>query len=140
MSAYFVLVLRIIVILCLYLTIGVVISTLWKNTFGNQKLTKKISWIEIGYGPPNEEKSYQSSAPEFFIGRDEDAEINFTDDTISNIHTRLFQKQGKWWIDDMGSTNGTLLNNTRLSAPDELAIGDNIQCGNTIFRVIKIFR
>jgi pSer/pThr/pTyr-binding forkhead associated (FHA) protein len=38
---------------------------------------------------------------------------------------------GQWWAEDLGSTNGTLLNQAPLATPTVITTGDQIECGNT---------
>ena len=65
------------------------------------------------------------------IGRAADCEwrIPPTDKTASNHHARLYQRRGKWWVEDTGSRNGMYCKGERvsqwcLSAGDQLSIGD----------------
>ena len=68
------------------------------------------------------------------IGRSKDADVQIEDRYASSIHVRLFQREGRNWIEDMKSTNGTLLNGAALNGEAELVDGDTIQIGDTVFR------
>jgi pSer/pThr/pTyr-binding forkhead associated (FHA) protein len=61
-----------------------------------------------------------------------------TDDPyISGRHARLYLQGGYAVIDDLGSTNGTYVNTTRITEPNDLEIGDRIQIGGVILEAVK---
>jgi FHA domain-containing protein len=68
------------------------------------------------------------------IGRSKDADIQIEDRYASSIHARLFSREGRHFVEDMKSTNGTLLNGSALHGEAELVDGDTIQIGDTVFR------
>ena len=68
------------------------------------------------------------------IGRSKDADIQIEDRYASSIHARLFSREGRHFVEDMKSTNGTLLNGAALHGEAELVDGDTIQIGDTVFR------
>ena len=58
------------------------------------------------------------------------------DDTFaSSIHARVFRRSGELWIEDLGSTNGTWLNDERLEIPVRLRRGDRVKIGSTCSRL-----
>ncbi len=67
------------------------------------------------------------------IGRDDDNTIQIQDDSfISGHHARVSIANGHVVVDDLGSTNGTFLNGTRLTAQRTMHNGDRIHIGNTV--------
>ena len=54
------------------------------------------------------------------LGRASDSTLVLDDDYCSNRHARLYQHDGKWIVEDLGSTNGTWLERTRITAPTVL--------------------
>jgi hypothetical protein len=68
------------------------------------------------------------------IGRSKDADVQIEDRYASSIHARLFSREGRHWVEDMNSTNGTLLNGAALNGEAELVDGDTVQIGDTVFR------
>ena len=71
---------------------------------------------------------------ELTLGRAPTCSIGIPDDTFaSQLHTRVFPHDGAVWVEDLGSTNGTHVNGARLTAPLQLAVGDRVQIGSTIF-------
>lgn len=70
---------------------------------------------------------------ELTIGRAGGCAIALPEDTyVSNLHARVFAADGQVLVEDLGSTNGTYLNRTKVSAAVPLRKGDRIQVGNTV--------
>ena len=70
------------------------------------------------------------------VGRDPDCECMLADETISARHARFAYHHSQWWIEDLGSRNGTILNDAVLTTPTILIHGDTIKCGKTTLMVI----
>lgn len=68
------------------------------------------------------------------IGRSGDADVRIEDRYASGIHARVFSRGDRFLVEDMNSTNGTLLNGASLRDEAELVDGDTIQIGDTVFR------
>jgi hypothetical protein len=68
------------------------------------------------------------------LGRSADADIRLDDRYASGIHARVFNRSGNYFVEDMNSTNGTLLNSRELHGEAELSPGDLIRIGDTEFR------
>jgi two-component system, cell cycle response regulator len=71
------------------------------------------------------------------IGRDPNNELVLEDDGVSRRHARIEWRSDRLVIMDVGSTNGTLLNDAELSGIVELSTGDRIQVGPTIFKYLS---
>src|SRR6266498_1446644 len=65
------------------------------------------------------------------IGRAEDSTLVITDDYASAKHARLVPRNGQWFIEDLGSTNGTYLDRAKVSAPTPVPLGVPIRIGRT---------
>ena len=75
---------------------------------------------------------------ELTVGRASGCQIALTDDTYaSQLHARIFRRDGRVWLEDLGSTNGTYLNAKAVSAPVALRRGDRLQIGRTVLEVTK---
>lgn len=68
------------------------------------------------------------------IGRSPQAEVRIDDSFASARHARVYEREGLYYVEDMGSTNGTYLNERRLSAQKQLRGEDRIRIGDTEFR------
>lgn len=68
------------------------------------------------------------------IGRGDEADICIRDTWSSRVHCRLEIRGGRLWLEDLGSSNGTLVNGVRMSE-SLIQSGDRITVGITTFRV-----
>ncbi|HET7416708.1 MAG TPA: FHA domain-containing protein [Solirubrobacterales bacterium] len=69
------------------------------------------------------------------IGRSKEADVQIDDRYASSLHARVFSREGRFYVEDMNSTNGTLLNGATLQGEAELIDGDSVQIGDTVFRL-----
>ncbi len=65
------------------------------------------------------------------IGRAEDSTLVITDDYASARHARLVPRGGQWYIEDLGSTNGTYLDRSKITGPTPVPLGVPIRIGRT---------
>jgi hypothetical protein len=65
------------------------------------------------------------------IGRAEDSTLVIADDYASARHARLVPRSGQWFVEDLGSTNGTYLDRNRVNGPTPVPIGVPIRIGRT---------
>ncbi len=68
------------------------------------------------------------------IGRSSEADVRIDDRYASGVHARIFTRDGHTYVEDMNSTNGTLLNDATLNGEAELIDGDVVRIGDTEFR------
>jgi diguanylate cyclase (GGDEF)-like protein len=71
------------------------------------------------------------------IGRLPDNEIALDDDGVSRRHARIERRAAGWFVMDVGSRNGTLLNERELEGEAALDNGDRIKIGGTIFKYLS---
>ncbi len=69
------------------------------------------------------------------VGRSKEADVQIEDRYASSLHARVFAREGRFYVEDMNSTNGTLLNGATLQGEAELIDGDRVQIGDTVFRL-----
>lgn len=79
---------------------------------------------------PNAGRRYELSEGEFLIGRHSDCQVFVPDMRVSRQHARIRRENGGWFLDDLGSNNGTYVNGRRvqsisLHANDEIGIANN---------------
>ncbi len=65
------------------------------------------------------------------IGRADDSTLVLTDDFASSRHARLTNRAGQWYVEDLGSTNGTYLDQQRVQGPLLVSPGQPIRIGQT---------
>ncbi len=68
------------------------------------------------------------------IGRSKESDVQIEDRYASGLHARIFSREGRHYVEDMSSTNGTLLNDAELRGEAELIDGDVVRIGDTEFR------
>lgn len=66
------------------------------------------------------------------IGRATTARIPVTDQFISHTHARVFRRGHFWFVEDLGSLNGTFVNGKRISGEQQLHLRDEIRVGETV--------
>ena len=69
------------------------------------------------------------------VGRSPDCELLIDDTYASQQHARLFGKNGAWYVEDLGSTNGTYVNDQKLASPAMIQPGDRIRVGTTVLEL-----
>ena len=74
---------------------------------------------------------------EVTIGRGGGCGVALADDRmVSQLHARVFRgDDGRFFVEDLGSTNGTLLNRRKVSGPVPMKPGDRLQVGRTVLEV-----
>ena len=65
------------------------------------------------------------------LGRADDSTLVINDDSASSRHARLDPRDDAWVLEDLGSTNGTYLDRTRVTAPVPVPLGVPIRIGQT---------
>ncbi len=81
--------------------------------------------------------SAQLNDAPLLIGRGPDAAIRLDDDYASTRHARIAASGDQWFVEDLGSTNGTYLGATRITQPTTVTVGSQIRIGRTILEVRK---
>ncbi len=132
MSDILVLVLRLAMAIALYAFLGWALLLLWKDLQerGIALVTRRALPLELLVHQPNSSTTRRAFYQrELLIGRDPTCDISLQDETVSARHARISYHHGQWWLEDLGSTNGTQLNRLRLDTPTVLTSGDEIECG-----------
>ena len=93
------------------------------------------AWLVVERGGGLERDSRFDLIGGLSIGRSKDADVQIEDRYASSIHARVFERGGRYFVEDMNSTNGTLLNGATLKGEAELIDGDTVQIGDTEFRL-----
>lgn len=75
-----------------------------------------------------------SEAP-LLLGRAQEATLVLDDDYSSGRHARLFPQGSRWFLEDLGSTNGTFLDDAQLSRAQPVDLGQRIRIGKTVMEL-----
>ena len=79
-------------------------------------------------------RSYEV-ADELTIGRAAGCHVTLDDTFVSQLHARVFRREGQVLVEDLGSTNGTYLNLHKVTGPMAMRPGDELQVGNTVLEL-----
>lgn len=131
MSGIVLLVLRILLAASLYAFLGWALITIWRELRIQGQLISSpvipgmtLTPMEIGQGEP-----VSLETGEAVIGRSSNSDYSIPDETVSARHARLSYHHNQWWAEDLKSTNGTYLNDERVSVPTVVVSGDELRCG-----------
>ena len=69
------------------------------------------------------------------IGRAPESTLVLTDDYASSHHARLVPRDGQWLVEDLGSTNGTYLDKTKVTRPTPVPPGAKVRIGKTVLEL-----
>ncbi len=123
--------LRFLLVICLYVFLARALWILWKNlqidNTPKQTVTPINITISAGEEPP---KTHLLTNPVYLLGRAASCDISLPNETVSGLHARIYYESANWWVEDLGSSNGTLLNESYLEQPTVLTDSDQLQFGN----------
>ena len=71
------------------------------------------------------------------LGRGTDAAIRLDDDYVSTRHARFATNGEQWFVEDLGSTNGTYIGNQRVTTPVPVGLGIQVRLGKTVVELRK---
>jgi pSer/pThr/pTyr-binding forkhead associated (FHA) protein len=69
------------------------------------------------------------------VGRAPDSTLVIDDDYASSRHARIYPSEGSWVVEDLGSTNGTWIDRTRITSPTVLPVGAPLRVGRTTLQI-----
>jgi hypothetical protein len=71
------------------------------------------------------------------IGRGHDAAIRLDDDYVSTRHARIASSGEQWYVEDLGSTNGTYVGSSRITQATAIELGTRVRIGKTVLELRK---
>jgi len=98
---------------------------------GNSKGSGRLRVIE----PADHKGTTYDLADELTVGRAGGCQITLDDTYVSQLHARVFRRDGQLYVEDLGSTNGTYLNRKKVTAPIAIRKGDRLQIGKTVMEL-----
>ena len=90
----------------------------------------------VSEGSNTGERADLENAP-ILIGRGSDAAIRLDDDYVSTRHARIAASGDQWFVEDLGSTNGTYVGSVRITQPTTITLGTQVRIGKTILELRK---
>lgn len=101
------------------------------------RITRRYGTLRVVEAP--DEKLTESTFPlylETWIGRSANNAVVLDDAFTSNEHALVRRRAGQWWLEDLESRNGTLLNDVPLNAPAVVTSGDVFTIGRTSLEIV----
>jgi pSer/pThr/pTyr-binding forkhead associated (FHA) protein len=92
--------------------------------------------VVIVDGPEKGRSVALGGAPVTF-GRGSDCTMPLGDEYVSTQHARLVLHDGQWYVEDLGSTNGTYVGNERLTRPSPVGARSRVRLGKTVLELRK---
>lgn len=135
-------VITIIMIVIIYLIIFTALRIMNKDIKSGNKGRKdrrKVVGLEIL--EPGNNSSFKKGGViplrrELSIGRNAQNTFIIDDPYISSFHARIYLRNNDYIVEDLGSTNGTIVNNTKINGKKHLESKDVIKLGNTVLKFI----
>ncbi len=72
---------------------------------------------------------------ELTVGRAAGCQVTLDDTYVSQLHARIFRRDAEFFVEDLGSTNGTYLNRNKVGGPTPLKAGDQLQVGSVVMEL-----
>ncbi len=110
----------------------------------NDEPTRKIikrersqekGWVFTVISGIDKARQFLGTTAEIRIGRQPENHIQLRDPKVSRFHARILKYGSNLDIEDLGSTNGTYVNNNLIRKPHPIAAGDRISLGDTVIQV-----
>ena len=140
-----ILVLRVVAALLLYAFVSLALFLIWRNwraTAGQVERTRRAAARSLGRLLVVKSGGTDLAPDQAFalsemtgIGRGHANTVIVEDPFASTEHALIYRREGRWWLEDLNSRNGTLLNGERLRAPTIVATGDEVGIGGVRLRI-----
>jgi pSer/pThr/pTyr-binding forkhead associated (FHA) protein len=85
--------------------------------------------------PESEQGKSFPLGDEITVGRAAGCHVTLDDTYVSQLHARIFHRDGDLFVEDLGSTNGTYLNRAKVSGPMAMKPGDRLQVGSVVLEL-----
>jgi EAL domain-containing protein (putative c-di-GMP-specific phosphodiesterase class I) len=106
--------------------------------FSTALQTKRVTWLLSGQLADDQPlRNIRVDSARFLVGRKPEASLCIPSPTVSREHAELTVVDRELLLRDLGSTNGTYVNGTRVQAPCTVRHGDLIQFGQVVFRAVQ---
>lgn len=140
MTGSVLLILRLLMTAALYTFLGLALYLLWRDLQRQAEYltSRKVAPLTLEQPAASGETRlprFTFVQTEVLIGRDPACDCNLDDRTVSARHARLRYHHSQWWLEDLGSTNGTFLNDEPVSGPMVVTNGDKVRFGSLVLEV-----
>lgn len=135
--------LKIGVIVLIYFIIFYALKIMYTDTKGVSKKTNKVKRATMGLEiiKAGENTSLKNGgilplSDIITMGRKSDNTVILDDKYVSSHHVKIYKRNNEYIIEDLGSTNGTKVNDVKIENRVKLTPGDEIKVGTAIFKLI----
>lgn len=134
------LVLRLLLALLLYAFLAVLFFILWRDLrrgAGRETVPReemRLVVVEAGERGPEPGTVFPLQEVNS-LGRAPSSTIRLSDPFVSSHHALIAWREGHWWLEDLGSKNGTTLNDEPVTRPTVVDAGDLIGIGQVVLRI-----
>jgi diguanylate cyclase (GGDEF)-like protein len=92
----------------------------------------------VNLHPPGPDlgRRFTLTSSQYTVGRDTDSTFVVSRSSVSRQHARLYLEDEMWWVEDLGSTNGTFVNEIRCVSPKQLTDSDQLRFGDAIYKFL----
>jgi pSer/pThr/pTyr-binding forkhead associated (FHA) protein len=130
LPGYLLLSLRLILIIVLYIFLGWSIRIIWKEMKHTaESITTKQTPPIILTVDQEATNPISYTRNEIIIGRSPICDLHIQDETVSSRHGQIFYRHNQWWYEDLGSSNGSFINELDVDTPIVLTDGDRLRLG-----------
>lgn len=129
--------LRLFIGLCLYAFLAAILYYLRKDLLSIHESDIPLNGCLVVLKGPEKDSSVVLAQVNL-IGRANDNTICIKDSTVSSYHARISSMKGQWILEDLGSHNGTHINDIIVRKPMALAYGDTIHLGKVQLKLVAI--
>ncbi len=138
--------LRILAALILYAFLSLIAYVIWRDLravvgsphaqdAASTRSTDSLAWLVVDDADTaSQTEAIFAVLPPATLGRAQDNQIVLQDEWVSAYHARIDSREGIWWLTDLGSRNGTRLNDRLITETTPLAKGDIIGIGRLKLR------
>jgi hypothetical protein len=114
------------------------VAILEAKPVGDGTRRKRAQALALKYIEPRELKGERIEVdPAVVIGRSADCDVILNDNYLSSRHARLANDDGELTLEDLGSTNGSYVNQELVRGRVQLERGDVVQLGGVLFEVVR---
>ena len=114
------------------------VAILEAKPVGDGTRRKRGQALALKYIEPRELKGERIDVdPAVVIGRSVDCDVILNDNYLSSRHARLANDDGELTLEDLGSTNGSYVNQELVRGRVQLQRGDVVQLGGVLFEVVR---
>jgi hypothetical protein len=103
-----------------------------RAAFGGNRPPGRLKVVE----PADRRGRTYELGDELTVGRAGGCQVALGEDNyVSQLHARVFRRDGQFYVEDLGSTNGTYVNRKKVTAPIVIRKGDRLQIGKTVLEL-----